>query len=491
MCSRASTSARSRSTATNRAQAEKQSPHSASWLHRSVDSACCTSSATPYGGGVAEILRSEIPLLRDLGLVADWKLISGDAAFFRATKAIHNGLQGSPVGLSSEDEQHYLVQSARNAVALEERYDVVVVHDPQPLPLLELGDRGDSRWIWRCHIDTSEPNPEVWAFVQPFLVRYDAAVFTLGGFVPPEFPVRRVEIIPPAIDPESPKNLELGSKLAARVVEWIGIRTTRPFVAQISRFDRWKDPLGVVAAYRLVRDEVPDLQLALVGSMALDDPEGWDVYREIEREVEHDPEIHVFTNLTGVGNIEVNAFQRLADVVIQKSIREGFGLVVSEALWKGTPVVAGRAGGIPLQLQDGVGGYLVDSVDECAARVTELVLDAARRRELGERGRALVAQRFLLTRLLADELRLYTSAQGSQPAEVPGSMLVGLAGEHRDPVCGMSIDTARARRLTVDGRDYFFCSGSCEEEFAADPERFLARGGDPAARPPRAPLVHP
>ncbi len=430
-------------------------------------------SATPYGGGVAEILRSKIPLLRDLGLVADWKLISGDAAFFRATKAIHNGLQGSPAALSSEDEQHYLAQSARNAAALEERYDVVVVHDPQPLPLLELGDHGDSRWIWRCHIDTSEPNPEVWDFVQPFLVRYDAAVFTLGGFVPPEFPVRRVEIIPPAIDPESPKNLELGSKLAARVVEWIGIRTTRPFVAQISRFDRWKDPLGVVAAYRLVRDEVPDLQLALVGSMALDDPEGWDVYREIEREVEHDPEIHVFTNLTGVGNIEVNAFQRLADVVIQKSIREGFGLVVSEALWKGTPVVAGRAGGIPLQLQDGVGGYLVDSVDECADRVTELVLDAARRRELGERGRALVAQRFLLTRLLADELRLYTSVQGSRPAEVPGSMLVGLAGEHRDPVCGMSIDTARARRLSVDGRDYFFCSGSCEEEFAADPERFL------------------
>jgi trehalose synthase len=430
-------------------------------------------SATPYGGGVAEILRSKIPLLRDLGLVADWKLISGDSAFFSATKAIHNGLQGSPVGLSSEDEQRYLRQSARNAAALEESYDVVVVHDPQPLPLLELGTRGDSRWIWRCHIDTSEPNPEVWTFIQPFLVRYDAAVFTLGGFVPPGFPVRRVEIIPPAIDPESPKNLELGSKLAARVVEWIGIRTTRPFVTQISRFDRWKDPLGVVAAYRLVREEVPDLQLALVGSMALDDPEGWDVYREIERAVEHDPEIHVFTNLTGVGNIEVNAFQRLADVVIQKSIREGFGLVVSEALWKGTPVVAGRAGGIPLQLQDGVGGYLVDTVDECARRVGELVLDASRRRELGERGRALVAQRFLLTRLLADELRLYASVQGSQPAEVPGGMLVGLAGEHRDPVCGMSIDTKRARRLTLDGRDHFFCSGTCEEEFAADPERFL------------------
>jgi trehalose synthase len=430
-------------------------------------------SATPYGGGVAEMLRSQIPLLRDLGLAADWKLISGDAAFFRATKAIHNGLQGSAAGLSSEDEQQYLMQSARNAAALDEQYDVVVVHDPQPLPLLELGEHGDRRWIWRCHIDTSEPNPDVWAFVHPFLLRYDAAVFTLGGFVPPRFPVRRVEIVPPAIDPESPKNLELGSKLAARVVEWIGVRTTRPFVAQISRFDRWKDPLGVVAAYRLARKQIPDLQLAMMGQMALDDPEGWDVYREIEREVVNDPDIHVFSNLTGGGNIEVNALQRLADVVIQKSIREGFGLVVSEALWKGTPVVAGRAGGIPLQLQDGVGGYLVDSVEECAERVTELVLDAGLRRQLGERGRALVRQRFLLTRLLADELRLYASVQGTPTVEMPGKMLVGLGGEHRDPVCGMSIDTASARRLTVEGRDYFFCSQSCEDEFAADPDRFL------------------
>jgi trehalose synthase len=429
-------------------------------------------SATPYGGGVAEILRSKIPLLRDLGVAADWKLISGDEGFFRVTKAIHNGLQGSSATLTSDDEQRYLAQSARNAEALDDHYDLVVVHDPQPLALRELHTSGSSRWIWRCHIDTSEPNPAVWAFIQPFLVRYDAAVFTLGGFVPPDFPVHRVEIIPPAIDPESPKNLELGSKLAARVAEWIGIRTTRPFVTQISRFDRWKDPLGVVAAYRLVREEVPDLQLALVGSMALDDPEGWEIYHEIERAVANDGEIHVFTNFTGVGNVEVNAFQRLADVVIQKSIREGFGLVVSEALWKGTPVVAGRAGGIPLQLQDGVGGYLVDSVEECAQRVRELIGDPSQRRELGERGRALVTQRFLLTRLIADELRLYSSVLGAEPAKGPG-MLVGLTGEHRDPVCGMRINHDGGRRLEFDRHDYFFCSGSCEQQFAADPERFL------------------
>lgn len=429
-------------------------------------------SATPYGGGVAEILRSEIPLLRDLGLVADWKLISGDNAFFGVTKAIHNGLQGSPEGLGPDDEKRYLAQSAHNAQQLDETYDLIVVHDPQPLALRELHDRRDSRWIWRCHIDTSEPNPRVWEFLAPFLVRYDAAVFTLGGFVPPDFPVERVEIIPPAIDPQSPKNLELGSELTTRVLEWIGVDTARPLVAQISRFDPWKDPMGVIAAYRLVRDEVPDLQLALVGSMALDDPQGWDVYHQLHDATYADPDIHLFTNLTGVGNVEVNAFQRLAQVVIQKSIREGFGLVVSESLWKATPVVAGRAGGIPLQLQDGVGGYLVDSVEECARRVRELLGDADLRRELGERGRSLVHQRFLLTRLIADELRLYAAVLGSQPSEAPG-MLVGLTGEHRDPVCGMRIDPTQARHLEYDNHDHFFCSRSCEDEFAADPERFL------------------
>jgi trehalose synthase len=318
----------------------------------------------------------------------------------------------------------------------------------------------------------------VWAFLRPFLVRYDAAVFTLGGFVPPDFPVERVEIIPPAIDPQSPKNLQLGSALATSVLEWIGVETARPLVTQVSRFDPWKDPLGVIAAYRLVREEVADLQLALVGSMAQDDPEGWDVYRQIQSAVHDDPDIHVFTNLTGVGNVEVNAFQRLAQVVIQKSIREGFGLVVSESLWKGTPVVAGRAGGIPLQLQDGAGGYLVDSVDECAKRVLELLKDPEQRHDLGEQGHALVRDRFLLTRLIADELRLYASLLGSQPREAHG-MLVGLGGEERDPVCGMRIESTTARHLAFDSHDYFFCSRSCEDEFARDPQRFLRAAHSP------------
>jgi trehalose synthase len=430
-------------------------------------------SATPYGGGVAEILRSEIPLLRDLGLAADWKLISGDDAFFRVTKAIHNGLQGAAAGLSPAEEQRYLAQSERNAALLDdEHYDVIVVHDPQPLALLELHGRGSSRWIWRCHIDTSEPNTSVWSFVRPLLVRYDAAVFTLGGFVPPDLPVERVEIIPPAIDPQSPKNLELGTVLATRVLDWIGVDTTRPLITQISRFDPWKDPLGVIAAYRLVREEIPDVQLALVGSMALDDPQGWDIYHQIQGATQQDPAIHLFTNLTGVGNVEVNAFQRHAEVVIQKSLREGFGLVVSESLWKGTPVVGGRAGGIPLQLQDGRGGYLVDTVEECAQRTVELLEDPEQRRTLGESGRALVRDRFLLPRLIADELCLYASVLGAPVRTAPGT-LVGLTGEERDPVCGMRVDKRIARALEYGSRTYFFCSRTCEDEFARDPTRFL------------------
>jgi trehalose synthase len=428
--------------------------------------------ATPYGGGVAEILRSEIPLLRDLGILADWKLITGDQTFFTVTKAIHNGLQGAARELTPAERETYLTHSTRNAQLLEEEYDLVVVHDPQPLALLQLHGKGAARWVWRCHIDTSEPNPQVWDFLRPYLEGYDAAVFTLGSFAPPDVPVERVEIIPPAIDPESPKNLELDARVARRLLRWIGVEVERPLVTQVSRFDPWKDPLGVIAAYRLVKPEVPSLQLALAGSMALDDPEGWEIYRQIQDSVKKDSQIHLFTNLTGVGNVEVNAFQRLSDVVIQKSIREGFGLVVSETLWKETPVVAGRAGGIPLQLQDGAGGFLVDSVEECAEKTLHLLRNPEEGEALGAEGRELVRERFLLTRLIADELRLYGALLGAQQPRTSVAK-VGLAGEERDPVCGMRLDPEEALEYAYRGHRYHFCSESCREQFRATPEYFL------------------
>ncbi len=425
--------------------------------------------ATPYGGGVSELLRSIVPLLNDLGLIADWKIIRGNDDFFQVTKTMHNGLQGGTVGLSQQQQDLYMTNAEDNARMLEEDYDFIFIHDPQPAAILPLHGKGNGRWVWRCHIDTSHPNPEIWRFLREFLTDYDAAVFTMQEFVPPDFPLARVEIIPPVIDPLSPKNLDLPPATARQVLDWIGVRLNRPLITQVSRFDPWKDPLGVIAAFKSARREVPDIQLALVGSMALDDPEGWEVYHHIKEESASDPLIHVFTNLTGVGNIEVNAFQQLSSVVVQKSIREGFGLVVSEALWKGTPVVAGKAGGIPLQMADGVGGMLVENVEECAAAMVELLQNPQRARELGERGRERVREHFLLPRLLLNELTLMSELLKERPiAKKPESELT-----RRDPVCGMTIDeTATAPTASFRDRQYFFCSQACRAYFLEKPNRY-------------------
>jgi trehalose synthase len=426
--------------------------------------------ATPYGGGVSELLRSVVPLLNDLGLTADWRIVSGDERFFAVTKAIHNALQGARRGLTAAEQALYRQTAERNAALLEEEYDFVFVHDPQPAAILALHGRRAARWVWRCHIDTSAPNPEVWEFLRPFLPPYDAAIFTMAEFVPPGFPVERVEIVPPAIDPLSPKNLDLDDRITEQVLGWIGIRVDRPLVTQVSRFDPWKDPLGVIAAYRLVREEIPGLQLALVGSMATDDPEGWEVYHDIREASRSDPLVHVFTNLTGVGNIEVNAFQRRSRVMVQKSIREGFGLVVSEALWKGTPVVAGRAGGIPLQMADGVGGLLVDGVEACAAAILELLRDPARAADLGRRGRERVREHFLLPRLLLNEITHMAALAATRP--------IGARDPSRDPVCGMAVaQPPPAPTAEFAGRRYAFCSDACRLRFLERPQRFAGADG--------------
>jgi len=366
-------------------------------------------SATPYGGGVSELLRSLVPLYRALDIAADWLVISGSHEFFQVTKSFHNALQGAAFELTDEAKQTYLSHSARIASALEERYDVIVVHDPQPAALRALREPAGARWIWRCHIDTSTPDPAVLAFLQPFIAAYDALVFTMDEFVPEALRRLRIAIMPPGIDPLSPKNMTAPSDLCQQIVEWSGVHLDRLLISQVSRFDPWKDPLGVIEVYRRVREALPGTQLALLGQMALDDPEGWAMYRDIVAETQADPDIHVLTNFTGVGNMEVNAFQCCSNVVLQKSLKEGFGLVVSETLWKGTPVVAGRAGGIPLQMPEGTGGYLIDSIDECVEKAVRLLRDPREGEALGAAGRAHVREHFLITRLLADELRLLQS----------------------------------------------------------------------------------
>ena len=425
-------------------------------------------SATPYGGGVSELLRSVIPLYNDLGLRATWKIISGEQTFFAVTKKLHNALQGGQEPLTLADLALYEETSRRNADVLVSdpdfaECDFIFVHDPQPAAVLSLVDKTRARSVWRCHIDTSQPAPETWEYLSKFVAGYDATVFTLAQFVPPTLPAELVDVIPPAIDPLSPKNMSLDDRTAHAVLNWIGIEPDRPLITQVSRFDPWKDPLGVIDAFRLARTEIPRLQLALVGSMALDDPEAWEVYRAISDASRDDPDIHIFTNLTGVGNIEVNAFQRISSVMVQKSIREGFGLVVSEAVWKGTPIVAGRTGGIPLQVADDSGGLLVDSTEECAKSLVELLKDPGRSAALAAAGHERVRRHFLLPRLLLDELTLLDGLAHGDP---PGALMT--RSDHRDPVCGLATppddDHLRAER---GGRSFHFCSQRCRAAFLA------------------------
>ncbi|MBI4728310.1 MAG: glycosyltransferase [Acidobacteria bacterium] len=372
--------------------------------------------STSFGGGVAELLYTLVPLWRDLGVDTEWRVIHGTEPFFHATKALHNGLQGAPVPWTVEMRSHYLTVNEDNAEAFEGDYDFVVVHDPQPAGILTelIEDRGrpKGKWIWRCHIDLTSPHRPVWEFLEPFVRPYDAAIFTLGDYVPDGFSGPEIAVSCPTIDPLSLKNIPLDRAIVRQVLRRYGIDPGRPLAVQVSRYDPWKDPLGVIDAYRIVKREVPELQLALIASMASDDPEGWEYYRMTEEHRAGDPDVFLLSNLQDVGSLNVNAFQRAADVVIQKSVREGFGLVVAEALWKGKAVVGGDVGGIHLQIEDGRSGFLVDSVEACAARLLELLRNPSRAAAMGRAGRRRVRQRFLSTAQLSDELALLERLSG-------------------------------------------------------------------------------
>lgn len=365
--------------------------------------------ATPSGGGVAELLSSLIPLLRECGLDAVWKVLPKDVEFFKITKSIHNALQGADYSFTDMDVERYMEHDRLAADSEYGAYDVVVVHDPQPLAFRHFAGHRDARWIWRCHIDTSTPNDRVWKVLKPFIEEYDAAVFTSEKFVPPDLDMGTgtTHLIAPAIDPLATKNRELPDDLVRDIIAEFGVDLDRPLITQVSRFDPWKDPGGVVRLYREARKTHPDLQLAMLAFMATDDPEAWDIYELITRETEEEPDVHILSNLNGVGRLEVNAFQRASDVVLQKSIREGFGLVVSEAMWKQTPVVAAAAGGIPLQMSNGVGGYLAEGEDDYLHHILTLLADPAHAHDVATRGQQHVREHFLVTRLLLDNLKLY------------------------------------------------------------------------------------
>jgi trehalose synthase len=373
-------------------------------------------SATAFGGGVAEINYALVPLMRDAGLDVEWRIIQGADEFFGATKTIHNALQGSPQGLTPEQREAYLRYNALNARELEDTYDFVIVHDPQPAYMIEHFPSSEAKWIWRCHIDLSTPNQEVLGFLLPAIGRYDGAIFHMEEYVPQAPGLPPSFIWPPAIDPLTPKNMALSPEDSAYIVDQFGIDVDRPLLTQVSRFDPWKDPLGVIDAYRLVKKRFPEIQLALVGSMAHDDPEGWDFYNQTVAYADGDPDVYILSNLNNIGGVEVNAFQVHSNAVIQKSIREGFGLTVTEGLWKTRPTVAGRVGGIVRQIQDGETGWLVDSADECAEACIEILRDPAEARLRALKGKEFVRRNFLMPRLLRDWMLLFNTLLGNDTA---------------------------------------------------------------------------
>jgi trehalose synthase len=356
--------------------------------------------STYYGGGVAGILSSLTLLMRSLGLEAEWRAIQGPPDFFTITKRMHNALQGAPIQLTEIKKEIYEEVAFQNAIRNRFDHDFVIVHDPQPLPLVRFS-RKRGPWIWRCHIDLSRPSPEIWEYLSSFIEEYDAVIESAEEFRQP-WTVPQL-IFQPAIDPFSIVNRELSDEQIDRRLERHGIPTDLPLIVQVSRFDRWKDPEGVVRAFQIAR-RVHDCTLVLLGNVAMDDPEGPMVYESLLG-LREDRVLVVSSEDTAL----VNALQRRAAVVLQKSLREGFGLTVSEAMWKGTPVIGGNVGGIPLQIEDGVNGFLVSTVDEAADRLVRLLSDEQLRRRMGAAARETVRTRFLMTRYLEQYLDLFES----------------------------------------------------------------------------------
>ena len=375
--------------------------------------------STATGGGVAEILKTLVPLTNNVGLQADWAVMKGSQEFFQVTKAMHNSLQGKADQWTRGMWDLWRHHNELNADDLgTSEYDFVVVHDPQPAAMLGFLRRNsptsNGKWVWRCHIDLTDAQQDVWETLKPFVELYDYAIFTLpeyanGGLKGPE-----VAYIPPAIDPLTPKNSPLAQGEIDKVLADNGIDPGRPMIAQISRFDPWKDPLGVIDAYREVKKTVPDLQLVMVAAMAGDDPEGWVFYEKVLRRAGEDPDIHFLTDHYGLGNdIPVNAIQTKADVVVQKSIREGFGLTVTEALWKSKPVVAGDVGGIRLQVLRGETGFLASSMQEFVQHILYVLAHRDEAQGMGKAGKEHVRRNFLITRLLRDYLRMFNRMSGN------------------------------------------------------------------------------
>jgi trehalose synthase len=367
--------------------------------------------STRVGGGVAEILDKLIPLSRELGINARWEVITGDSEFYQCTKSMHNAIQGNRVTIPDSLLKHFQEVNEQNANQLRsilEEADFVFIHDPQPAALLKYCTRRKGKWIWRCHIDASHPHRTTWRFLDSFVRGYDASIFSLSQYV--QVLPHPSYIIPPSIDPLSDKNKDLPQDELNAVRKRFGIDSSAPMIAQISRFDRFKDPVGVIEAYKLAKRYIPTLQLVMAGGGADDDPEGEAVLSEVHLAAGDDPNIKVLL-LPPDAHRTINALQRLADIVVQKSTKEGFGLTVTEGLWKGKPVIGGDTGGIRLQVINFHTGFLVNTPEGAALRIRYLMNQKQKMQEMGLKGKEFVRENFLLTRQLREHLTLMVSLQ--------------------------------------------------------------------------------
>ncbi|MCK5148471.1 glycosyltransferase [bacterium] len=367
--------------------------------------------STFIGGGVAEILTNLTPLMNNVGLDADWRILHGNTDLFEITKKFHNALQGDDINLTSIKKKLYLLASEAFSAYAKLDHDLVIIHDPQPLPLIEYYKKRQP-WIWRCHIDLSNPNPTLWDFLKGYIIRYDLGIFSHEQYTKKDLPVRQT-VIQPVIDPMTPKNMELKDREIAYYLKKYNIPTDKPIITQISRFDKWKDPLGVVEVFLKVKEKI-DCRLVLCGNMATDDPEGIEIFKHVQERVQDLIDRGDVLLVTVESNVLVNALQRISAVVMQKSIREGFGLTVTEAMWKERPVLASRVGGIPLQITDGVNGFLNDPDDYqgFADRAIELLNSPSLAKEMGQRAKETIREKFLITRLLRDYIDIISYELG-------------------------------------------------------------------------------
>lgn len=362
--------------------------------------------STYQGGGVAEMLVSLLPLTNNTGIHADWRILHGNPDFFNITKKFHKALQGEELHLTEMKKQLYLQANQDFSIFTHIEHDCVIIHDPQPLPLIKFYKKRQP-WVWRCHVDLSNPNNELWEYFKQYILKYDVVIISNEKYRKKDFPVEQ-RIIYPAINPLTPKNKKLSKSDIAKYLKKFGVPTDKPLLIQISRFDKHKDPEGVIKVFKLVKENV-DCRLVLCGGMAADDPEGLKIYRQIERKTKHLIDSKDIILLTMENDILVNVLQQSSAVIIQKSTKEGFGLTVTEALWKGKPVVASNVGGIPLQIENGKSGYLLDPLDTegFAHQIIRILKDPGLGDELGRNGRKTVKKNFLITRLLSDYLDLF------------------------------------------------------------------------------------